>query len=612
VAQPDATNLGIASQQIFSSQLTPHRELGKRGDGWSGASDPIHEDPTALTYELGFGLHEKPFSLSPDPRFFFKNSSHGATFDALLAGIRRREGILALTGGVGTGKTTLCRAVLQSLDRKTFAAFVPDPFLSREDLLKTLLVDFGVVSVEDISSGRLRGASRTDLSYTLSEFLKTLQPLQAFAVVVIDEAQNLPSSLLEEIRVLSDLESHQKLLQLVLVGQPELQSRLDRFEMRQLAQRLSIQCQLPRFTPKDVGPYVSHRLLIAGNNVTLRFTDAAIDLICSASDGIPRVINLVCDRALARAASAGTMRVDAEHILGAIDDLKLPMARGLRSPALERPGPQQKPSEREGVDPPTAHEEHQPPPQVEGSKPVREQTINRLGGGVASATQQSPLSQRRALYGDRPRAKRESLDHEVRKESAGREGQRPQQQPPGEASLPVDDPTVSRAGGQSGATVESPFSNWHTLEWDGPGPNLESLDQEWREASAEREGRQPRPHSQSQDSLPAAAPAAGKLSRLPRAKTRASLPMRHTELGSQLGDTPKDGVLPPPTFVLDSAAILAANPRRRTRLYALVIFLLALTAAVIGYQYWMSTGTPQPPDGAARPGAPLTQSKSPV
>src|SRR6202035_4491874 len=126
-------------------------------------SDVILQDPGSLTYEPYFGLREKPFSLSPDPRFFFRNSAHGATFDALLEGIRRREGILMLTGEVGTGKTTLCRAVLQALDRKTFAAFVADPFLSREDLLKTLLVDFGVVSEDEIRKGRLREVSRTDL-----------------------------------------------------------------------------------------------------------------------------------------------------------------------------------------------------------------------------------------------------------------------------------------------------------------------------------------------------------------------------------------------------------------------------------------------------------------
>jgi type II secretory pathway predicted ATPase ExeA len=168
----------------------------------SPVSDVVPQDPGSLTYEPYFGLREKPFSLSADPRFFFRNPSHGATFDALLEGIRRREGILVLTGEVGTGKTTVCRSVLQALDRKTFAAFVPDPFLSREDLLKTLLVDFGVVSMDDVRAGRLRGASRTDLSYPLYEFLTSLQPLQAFAVVMIDEAQNLPTELLGRGRAL--------------------------------------------------------------------------------------------------------------------------------------------------------------------------------------------------------------------------------------------------------------------------------------------------------------------------------------------------------------------------------------------------------------------------
>jgi general secretion pathway protein A len=151
----------------------------------------------SLTYEPFYGLREKPFSLSSDPRFLFKSPAHAPAFDALLAGIRRREGLIVLTGEIGTGKTTLCRSVLQHLDRRTFAAFVPDPFVSREDLLKMLLVDFGAVSVSDLKRGRLNGATRTDLSYTLYEFLDSLVPLQAFAVLIIDEAQNLSASLLE-------------------------------------------------------------------------------------------------------------------------------------------------------------------------------------------------------------------------------------------------------------------------------------------------------------------------------------------------------------------------------------------------------------------------------
>ena len=288
-------------------------------------SDARSDDTGSLTYEPHFGLREKAFSLSPDPRFFLLQSSRAKAFDALVAGIRRREGILALTGEVGTGKTTLCRSVLKSLDRKTFAAFVPDPILSREDLLKTLLVDFGVVSVDDIKSGRLRGASRTDLSYTLYEFLASLQPLKAFAVLMIDEAQNLPAALLEEVRILSDMEQGEKLLQLVLIGQPELQVRLSEPEMRQIRQRLSVRCKLDPLAPGEVKPYIAHRLGIAGNSGVV-FDEEAIRRIHDTTEGIPRVINLLCDRALLRAASAGKISVGAADVIGAAEDLWIPAA----------------------------------------------------------------------------------------------------------------------------------------------------------------------------------------------------------------------------------------------------------------------------------------------
>src|SRR3954462_7962538 len=136
------------------------------------ASPNLFPDPPALpggasaslTYEPYYGLREKPFSLSSDPRFLYKSPSHAPTFDDLREGIRRREGLIVLTGDIGTGKTTLCKAVLEDLDRKTFSSFVPDPFVSREDLLKMLLMDFGVTSIEDVKSGRLAGASRPELS----------------------------------------------------------------------------------------------------------------------------------------------------------------------------------------------------------------------------------------------------------------------------------------------------------------------------------------------------------------------------------------------------------------------------------------------------------------
>jgi hypothetical protein len=206
---------------------------------------------------------------------------------------------------------------------------------------------------------------------------------------MIDEAQDLPTKLLEEIRILSDLENRQKLLQLLLVGQPELESRLGTPEMRQLTQRLSVRCELPPLARQDVRPYVTHRLTIAGANGTLQFTDAAIDLVGAASSGTPRVINLICDRALFRAAGACTMTVDAEHVLGAVDDLKLPVARSLRGVGWDRPVPNPDSFVREWREGSAARAQRQPQPRPVADKP----------DGLTRVTERSPFPTRRTLLG---------------------------------------------------------------------------------------------------------------------------------------------------------------------------------------------------------------------
>ena len=283
-----------------------------------------------LTYEPYYGLREKPFSLSADPRFLYKSPTHAPTFDDLRGGIRRREGLIVLTGDIGTGKTTLCKAVLEDLDRKTFSSFVPDPFLSREDLLKMLLVDFGVVSIDDVKSGRLTGASRPELSYSLYDFLRSLVPLQAFAVIIIDEAQNLPVPLLEEIRILSDLEAPEKLLQVVLVGQLELQAKLKLPEMRQVDQRVSVRCELRPMSRNVVTGYITHRIDVAGGGSDrVEFSSEAIDEIYRVSDGVPRLVNLICDRALHHGYLERSARIQSPHVVRATVDL------GLRRRAIE-------------------------------------------------------------------------------------------------------------------------------------------------------------------------------------------------------------------------------------------------------------------------------------
>jgi type II secretory pathway predicted ATPase ExeA len=277
-----------------------------------------------LTYEPFFGLKEKPFSLASDPAFFYNSASHRAAFDAIGAGIRRREGLIVLSGEIGTGKTTLCRAVLSQLDRKTFSTFVPDPFVTREDLLKTLLIGFGVASVADINGGRLYGASRQDLSYPLYEFLDSLVPLQAFAVLVIDEAQNLSLGVMEEIRILAELEKREKLLQVVLVGQPELRENLRLRQMRQVEQRVTVRCELTPLAFRDVTAYVEHRLRVAAETPGgVEFTGGALEAVHLASGGVPRLINRVCDRALQRAFEARRKTVDRDLVSAAVRDLDL-------------------------------------------------------------------------------------------------------------------------------------------------------------------------------------------------------------------------------------------------------------------------------------------------
>ncbi len=312
-----------------------------RGDGAAvtGIRGPAILDPrsSGLIYEPYYGLREKPFSLTSDSRFFYHSRSHAPAFADLVAGIRRRESLNVLSGDIGTGKTTLCRAVLQNLDRKTFSAFVPDPFASREDLLKVLLVDFGVASVDDLTSGRLKDASRTELSYVLYEFLGTLAPLQAFAVVIIDEAQNLSVPLLEEIRILSDADGQ---LQVVLVGQLELKDKLKLPEMRQLDQRVSVHGTLEALGCDGVTGYIEHRLYTAGGSPDrVKFSAEAIEAVYQISGGVPRVINRVCDRALHHGYLRRVGTIDREIVEAAIPDAAIPAPREERQPPAVRLGP---------------------------------------------------------------------------------------------------------------------------------------------------------------------------------------------------------------------------------------------------------------------------------
>jgi general secretion pathway protein A len=278
-------------------------------------------------YEQYYGFVEQPFSLTPDPKYLYRSESHANAFELLQYAIERREGFAVITGDIGTGKTTLCRAVLEQTDKQTFTALLLNPFLSEEDLLKAILHDLGVVSAATAQSGfggPGRTPSKQDLINTLYNFLLSLVPLGARAVLIVDEAQNLPLPILEQIRILSNMETDKaKLLQIILVGQLNLLPLLKSPELRQLDQRVSIRYQLKPLTEEEVTAYIAHRLAVANGTRAVTFMPKAVQRIHQYSGGIPRLINLLCDRSLLGAYSAQATRIDPGIIDVAAEGLDL-------------------------------------------------------------------------------------------------------------------------------------------------------------------------------------------------------------------------------------------------------------------------------------------------
>jgi general secretion pathway protein A len=287
-------------------------------------SPPSRETPQ---YEEFYGFVQSPFTLAPDPRFLYLSPSHEAAMQLLLQAINRKEGIVVLTGDIGTGKTTVCRSVLERLDMTCFTSLLLNPFLSVEELLREILLDFGVISREAVRSGRVAAASKHDLVSTLHEFLVSLIPIGGSGVLIIDEAQHLSPLVLEELRVLSNLETnHAKLLQIVLVGQLNLLDVIASPEVKQLDQRISMRATLSPLTRPDVQSYISHRLSVAHGSSSIAFDTQAIDAIHGTSQGVPRVINLLCDRSLMIGAAFGLSTITADVVSESA------AALGLRTP----------------------------------------------------------------------------------------------------------------------------------------------------------------------------------------------------------------------------------------------------------------------------------------
>lgn len=261
-----------------------------------------------------FKLEEMPFNITPDPRFLYYAPHHREAYDHLLYGITQRKGFIELTGEVGCGKTTLCRALLSSLGDDVCTALILNPTFSESQLLRSMLNDFGLAP--PISDR---------LSYVecLNTFLLDCYHNGRNVALLIDEAQDLAPGVLEQIRLLSNLETDQhKLIQIVLCGQPELKRRLNRPDLRQLRQRITVRYSLPPLSHQETATYIQHRLHVAGPDSKVSFSKAAIKAVHKYAGGCPRLINAVCDNSLLAAYVFGQLEVSVTCVKKAIRQLE--------------------------------------------------------------------------------------------------------------------------------------------------------------------------------------------------------------------------------------------------------------------------------------------------
>ncbi len=260
-----------------------------------------------MTIDLAFfGFKEQPFSPTPNPRFLHMTPGHREALAQLIHGVQERKGFILLTGEIGTGKTTLLHTLLARLDGNTAVAFVTNSMLGFEGILEYTLEDLGVAKAGESHAQRL---------IALQNFLTERRRADQNTVLILDEAQDLDVRTLEYIRLLSNFETPtDKILQILLVGQPELRAKIDRPELRQLKQRLGIRCSIRPLEPEEVSRYIKTRLRVAGALDLGLFTPEAIDRIAQYSGGIPRLVNTVCDHSLVFGYADKIRRIDRETV----------------------------------------------------------------------------------------------------------------------------------------------------------------------------------------------------------------------------------------------------------------------------------------------------------
>ncbi len=266
-------------------------------------------------YESFYGFRDNPFRLTPDPDYLFLSTNHQEALGHLLFGVKEGGGVVVITGEIGAGKTTLLRTLVRNLDAQTTVAYIFNPALSSLELLQTINADLGLLS---------SSTSRKELTDELNRFLLAQQATGRRTVVIVDEAQDLEPSVLEQLRLLSNLETERaKLLQIVLVGQPELAQTLARPDLAQLDQRVTLRWHLKPLPVDDTGGYIRHRLQVAGGGRALVvFTPGAIRLVYQYSRGVPRLINVLCHRALLVAYTREERKIDSQLIRQAIKELR--------------------------------------------------------------------------------------------------------------------------------------------------------------------------------------------------------------------------------------------------------------------------------------------------
>ena len=269
-------------------------------------------------YKAYYGLTRNPFDISPDPYFYFQTGKHNEALANLYYGVSRRKGFVVVTGEVGTGKTLLLRCLLDIFNRNQIAfAYIFNPHLTVDQFLHYIVADFGL--------GR-NARSKTEILFTLNHFLIERHRRNAATVLVIDEAHHLSSEVLEEVRLLTNLEtSQQKLLQIILVGQPELDTKLDSMDLRQLKQRVSLRCKLEPLSPEQTAAYIQRRLELSGGKAIgdKLFPAQTVAAVYRYSQGIPRLINTICENALLLAYVNQTMSVTKAMVEEASADLRI-------------------------------------------------------------------------------------------------------------------------------------------------------------------------------------------------------------------------------------------------------------------------------------------------